>query len=93
MTELAPYQVRVVKEKADLDERLAKLSDFLPTPACFELPFEDRCLLVRQEKTMKQLSAILGERIERFTSKERDPSRCHRREAHTPVAGALNTLT
>ena len=69
MTELAPYQVRVVKEKADLDERLAKLSDFLPTPACFGLPFEDRCLLVRQEKTMKQLSAILGERIERFTSK------------------------
>ena len=48
MSELAPYQVRVVKEKADLDERLAKLSDFLPTPACFELPFEDRCLFGRR---------------------------------------------
>ena len=68
MSDLAPYQVRVVTEKADLDERLTKLSDFLPTPACFDLPFEDRCLLVRQEKAMKQLSAILGERIGRFTS-------------------------
>ena len=69
MSELAPYQARVIKEKAELDERLGKLSEFLPTPACFDLPFEDRCLLVRQEEAMKQLSAILGERIERFTSK------------------------
>ena len=52
-----------------MNDQTIELSDFLPTPACFELPFEDRCLLVRQEKTMKQLSAILGERIERFTSK------------------------
>ncbi len=69
---LEPHEQRVVAEKAELDERLAKLNAFLPTETCINLPFDDRCLLAQQAIVMTQLSQILGKRIERFLAANTD---------------------
>ena len=64
-----PWQQRVVDEKTELDERIRRLGNFLVTPQCINLPFDDRCLLLQQSNTMRAYSIILGHRIERFTLK------------------------
>jgi hypothetical protein len=65
---MQPHEERVVIEKRELDEKLAKLKAF-----CFDsgtafskLPPEDRDLLEDQFTAMQRYSAILGKRIERF---------------------------
>ena len=45
MADLQPHQIRVVGEKADLDEKLAKLSSFLDSEAVKALDPEDQSLL------------------------------------------------
>lgn len=69
---LADWQVRVVEEKAVLDEKLAKLVEFLETPTFNVLEFEDRCLLEIQYSAMNQYSHVLGRRINRFKREEAD---------------------
>ena len=49
MNDLAPYQVRAVKEKADLDERLGRLLAFFQTQTFEALPEAERSRL-RNEK-------------------------------------------
>ena len=68
MADLQPHQARVVGEKADLDEKLAKLSAFLDSEAAKALALEDQSLLHRQRVLMFNYSGILSARIERFTS-------------------------
>ena len=63
---LQPYQERVIEEKEQLGERLQKLNTFLTTQQSLDLPFDERCLLVRQANTMEQYYDILLDRIERF---------------------------
>jgi hypothetical protein len=63
-----PHQLRVVQERFELDDRAAKLEAFLAKPAFGELPAAERERMVRQLSCMKELSGILGERIEAFAS-------------------------
>ena len=65
---MQPHQERVVTEKQELDEKLAKLKVFI-----FEdgkifntLAAEERDRLERQYTAMKQYSDVLGNRIAAF---------------------------
>lgn len=61
------YQQRVVDEKAELDDKLGKLTKFIePNPIFDGLPIEDKELLCRQAGVMREYSIILGSRIARF---------------------------
>lgn len=62
-----PHQQRVLDEKAELDERLAKLDAFIrDSPVFLTLPDDERYHLQQQSKVMLQLSAILAARIVNF---------------------------
>ena len=63
---MQPYQARVVEEKAELDEKLAKLQAFLSTPIYQALDSEERIRLQRQSSIMQEYSDILAERIAAF---------------------------
>ena len=62
-----PHQERVIKEKEELDERLAKLNEFGNGDIFPTLPAEERERLERQSKIMDQYSIVLGERIAAFS--------------------------
>lgn len=66
--ELQPHQQRVVAEKAELDEKLAKMDAFGRTPLFASLPADEQGRLNRQHSLMEQYSAVLGERIAAFTA-------------------------
>lgn len=83
--ELQPHQQRVVEEKRELDERLAKLVDFIENNPTFKstvLIEAERNRLRRQRTKMEELSQILGERIAAF-----DPIRKLLKKKHS-----LNSL-
>lgn len=60
------YQTRVVEEKAELDEKIAKLGIFLGRGDSIEIEKADRDLLVNQLDAMSVYSDILNQRIARF---------------------------
>lgn len=65
--ELKPHQQRVVAEKSELDERIGKLDAFVLSDEFADLVgFDEMCRMINQLHVMKQLSAILGERIAAF---------------------------
>jgi uncharacterized protein len=69
MTAYAPHQQRVIDEKRELDEKLAKLSSFIDTPGSIfhrDLPDAERQRLYDQRAVMSHYSQILGERIAAF---------------------------
>lgn len=63
---LQPHQERVVAEKKDLDEKIAKLSAFFDTETFAKLPDVDKGDLERQMAFMQGYSDTLGLRINRF---------------------------
>lgn len=63
---MQPYQQRVIDEKAELDDRLAKLQAFWDNPIFTTLPPAERERLERQSRIMQDYSAVLGERIAAF---------------------------
>jgi hypothetical protein len=63
---LAPHQQRVVNERAELNERLAKLVAFTQGLTCAGLDYAERNRLDQQVATMTMYSEILGERIAAF---------------------------
>ena len=63
---MAPYQERVVKEKAELDEKRAKLAEFAHTETYAQLPKEERDRLEHQGFHMGAYSDILAARIAAF---------------------------
>ncbi len=63
---MAPHQERVVTEKAELDEKLAKLNEFGRGEIFLKLPEAEQERLQRQSKIMDQYSVVLGERIAAF---------------------------
>jgi hypothetical protein len=66
---MEPWQERVVAEKAELDERLGKLSKFVYENAEFwKICEAERSLLRRQLTVMDLYSRILGERIEGWSN-------------------------
>ena len=68
---MQPHQERVVAEKKELDEKLAKLSLFMTGIAFANLPAGEKDRLFRQEDVMKEYSGILGERIAAFGDTEK----------------------
>lgn len=65
----APHQQRVVDEKAELDEKLGKLHDFIQGNPIFKtLPEDEQKRLQRQDLVMAEYSQILSERIAAFTA-------------------------
>jgi len=62
--ELPPHVQRVIGEKAQLDDRLSKLSAFLQTPAFKDLPAKSQKLMEAQAKTMAEYSEVLKQRLE-----------------------------
>jgi hypothetical protein len=60
------YQERVIAEKAELDERIAKLGNFIAGGAFVGVPGAEQARLRAQANLMQQYSKILGERINEF---------------------------
>ncbi|QDR69231.1 hypothetical protein [Pseudomonas sp. BJP69] len=61
-----PHQVRVVAEKAQLDDKIAKLDAFTKTGAFKRLTALDDELLTAQLSCMREYSSILARRIHGF---------------------------
>lgn len=61
-----PHEQRVIDEKAELDQRIDKLSSFLATDTFDTLTDEERSLLRRQYAVMVELSVLLASRISLF---------------------------
>lgn len=63
---MQPHQERVVTEKKELDEKIAKLDAFRHGAIYLTLPQEERERLTRQYCHMKDYSNVLNERITAF---------------------------
>ena len=64
---MQPHQQRVIDEKADLDARAAKLSEFIGLNPFFEkLDPQEQERMKIQNDIMWQYSEILGQRIAAF---------------------------
>ncbi len=64
------WQERVIKEKADLDAKLNRLSAFGLSESFDELSAEDQGLLGLQHAAMEEYSRVLGRRIDRFQKRK-----------------------
>jgi hypothetical protein len=64
------FQERVIDEKAQLDDRLDKLSAFLKRASSQQVPGPERARLLLQENVMQQYSRILAERIAAFMTSD-----------------------
>ncbi|MET3512720.1 hypothetical protein ABIC63_000485 [Pseudacidovorax sp. 1753] len=65
--ELLPHQRRVLDEKMDLDQRIAKLDAFIHSNPIFPtLDRDERARQMRQLDVMHELAVILRERIAHF---------------------------
>lgn len=60
------HQERVVKEKAELDEKLTKLRTFFGTETFAGIDAAEQERLQRQARHMADYSQVLGERIAAF---------------------------
>lgn len=63
---MQPHQQRVVDEKKDLDDKLAKLLAFFQNPIFTGLSEAEQSRLRNQARFMDGYSAVLGERIAAF---------------------------
>lgn len=61
-----PHQQRVVDEKAELDEKRAKLDAFFETERFNTLDIAEQARMRYQAVAMKEYSSVLGERIAAF---------------------------
>lgn len=66
MEGLQPHQQRVVDEKAELDEKMDKLTAFMDTPIFSHLPVPEQERLAQQLMHMGNYTATLHERIAAF---------------------------
>lgn len=62
----APHEIRVIHEKAELDDKIASLYRFFDADTFKSLPIDERQRLVLQQVAMSAYSRVLGERIEAF---------------------------
>jgi hypothetical protein len=60
------FQLRVIDEKKELDEKIAKLQAMWDDPIFPTLPPSERLRLEKQANIMQDYSAVLGERIAAF---------------------------
>ncbi|MBD2796076.1 hypothetical protein ID856_05915 [Xenorhabdus sp. 18] len=64
--QIQPHQQRVMDEATELDEKIAKLSNFIGDSVYNKLVEIDQFLLDTQLSAMKMYSEILHKRIRRF---------------------------
>lgn len=65
-SELSNWQMRVVEERAVLQEKLVKLDAFMRSPMFEVLPHADKSLLHQQRTIMQAYVEVLFQRISRF---------------------------
>jgi len=63
---MLPYQDRVVEEKSDLDSNIEKLANFIESTMFDDVEPEEQERMANQLNVMRELSDILGERIDNF---------------------------
>lgn len=63
---MKPHEQRVISEKAELVEKLDRLTPFLQSLAFRDLRVEERHLLLRQEAIMRAYVKVLDDRIALF---------------------------
>lgn len=66
--ERPPYQERVIQEKAELDDKIAKLTAFIESANFKKVDPREQNRLRIQKHWMALYSQVLGERIEAFDS-------------------------
>lgn len=65
---MEPHQQRVVDEKAELDEKISKLDEFITSSKIYpNLEMKEKMNLTLQLLYMQSYSRVLGDRIEDFT--------------------------
>ena len=67
-TPMADYQVRVVEEKKELDNKVEKLNVFIGSDKFDAVGIDEQNRMRNQLSAMVDYSNILGERIENFTN-------------------------
>jgi len=60
------WKLRVVEEKKELDEKIAKLSAFIEQEQFNVIDADEKQRLIRQEQYMVEYSLIFAERIANF---------------------------
>lgn len=60
------WQLRVIKEKRELDKKLDKLSAFVNSAKFNDFIADDRSLMLHQLSVMDEYSLVLCKRINRF---------------------------
>lgn len=63
---MQPYQQRVIDEKAELDVKIQKLTEFLSSDKSESVEADEKDRLKWQLDIMRDYSKILGERIAHF---------------------------
>jgi hypothetical protein len=63
---LQPHQQRVIAERAELRERLDKLTCFISTQDFLGIQYAEQNRLIRQQGLMQELRDVLDERIAAF---------------------------
>lgn len=61
-----PHEQRVLEERAELNQKLDRLNDFISMERFFSLDRDEQSRLRRQACAMKEYLAILDERIAAF---------------------------
>lgn len=64
--ELQPHQQRVVKERAELEDKLGKLQTFITGERFAVVPDAEQGRLVLQHKLMESYALVLEQRIAAF---------------------------
>ena len=60
------WQLRILDERKEVSDRLAKLDRFLDSEFSFKMDLTDRYLLIKQSVVMAEYVNILDKRIHRF---------------------------
>lgn len=82
---LKPHEQRVVVEKSQLDMRIERLRAFLQSgTASVTLDADDRILLENQLQIMRELTAVLAKRIDRFYKEDPNEQMVLYRRAKKP---------
>jgi hypothetical protein len=66
------YQIRVIEEKDELDNKRAKLDVFIEGDIFPKLDTKDQKLLVKQAVIMTEYAKVLDKRIQRFNANLED---------------------
>ncbi len=64
---MEPFQLRVIDEKTELDEKIGRLKPFTVSDLFRSLPADEQQRMLRQQVLMELYSEVLGQRIAAFS--------------------------